>query len=293
MRDKNATRQVVIEFFRQCRKVKKITESQNCLKIQLADFRFGFLDETLGDTFEIDDSDLESIWPEGVPKDATLDEIEEAIKGISTRVSFYVWNAGSICHEERLIREKDAQKLVEAERRGKLRLYTLADPEMDRIATCKDPLGVMRQREIPNRRNALQRFYKESYGQLQTASELHYLALTHNFDDVELLPLMTHNPKMDRGTALALFWNRNLLELLDKPREEVSEWAVEAYDITIDLLERLISGFYTTEIFRCVPDPYWVGNKDIAVKISAKLKKSNKGEYDGVYHPRDDRDICE
>lgn len=290
MPDIRPMRQAVIDFFNQCAKLKKLTESKKGIKIQLTE-----RDLLAGDTLLIKDDDLLKTWPNGIPESISLDEIGEAIGKLSAIVYLFVVTASPICTYEKEQRESEAREKEEAARRSKLRLYTLTSKEMDRLSPFQYPQEAMRERGVPEEEisDKFSEFLKEIYGKLRTAAELHYLALNHNFSDIEILPLMTHNPRMDRGTALTLFWNRGLPELLRTPREEVDEYTIEAYEIAIDLLDRLKSGFYTTELFRFVPDPSAIADKQIAVRIPAKLKKPIKGEFDGVFHPRDKQLICE
>lgn len=115
-----------------------------------------------------------------------------------------------------------------------------------------------------------------AYRALKTKFELHEAADHFYFQDpVELFYPIIRNPKLDRGTALNIFWNKYLVDYIPEPGEMESddEWV----DLGKELYRNLLIGYYATEDFSFEINH----QRDDRPDIPDSLKQPIHGQYPG------------
>lgn len=157
---------------------------------------------------------------------------------------------------------------------SKLRVYTFTPQESDRVGKHQD----------------LDQGMYNDFSQLKTAAELHYCILFADVSDGldECVEGALRNPALDRGTALNLFVNLNMIDWFE--REEPNRSGYVIPELIELLFDRLNSGAYQTEIFRYLPQEHQLndGVPDLSRfsrEIPAWMFQPIAGQYDGVYDP--------
>lgn len=118
-----------------------------------------------------------------------------------------------------------------------------------------------------------------AYRALRTKAELHEAIMNFNCDGGEeaLRPII-RNPNLDRGSALAFFWNRYLFEYLPEPGEQERDLGRDTTSLAKELYRNLLIGYYTTEEFSFKMEGCLEGARP---DIPDSLKQPIHGKYPG------------
>lgn len=134
---------------------------------------------------------------------------------------------------------------------------------------------------------------------LPSSEQLHLFVYNWNWDSgVEPLRVIVNHPQCDKGTALNIFWACDALGFFQKynDRSEVDTWALEVYDLAVEIKDKFQQGVYTTENIYFNPEPYWVtppiGGKQYYER-DLKLKNLKQEIPDEMLKPTSGQDIEE
>ena len=96
--------------------------------------------------------------------------------------------------------------------------------------------------------------------QLESPLELHFFAVTWNWDNATTEPLLRviRDKRCDKGTALHLYWMGDPISFYENAgsREEVNN-GVDVYDVVREVEEKLVSNYYENQNIKFDPRTAW------------------------------------